>query len=710
MKKLFTLFAFLAVFMGAKADEIVDAFIDFSTVTELPRFGWGGSESAFARISLQDGCLHFESTEATDPSWDCQWFPIGMKDAPEVGVTYTLHYKVKGDHAENVSLLGFGQTPYGEFPITTEWVEGTFDYQCTEANGNLLMQAGGFIGTFDIAYLKITHEGKQEKPVTWKELLVNGDAEKSWKDLGLDEVTFDDMDNNTKVCFWSKEKGHNMNDNGGWDPFPAEIITEADGNHAFICRAQTADTEGDPSAWDNQIWIQSPRAWKAGEQFKLSFRYKASEPVKTNTQMHKQKPSDYLWYIGVGDVDFTTEWKTFEDIITVSADQAGMYSVAFNLNPKVKTPVDFYIDDVSWSEMELDHGLFITGKNTTEGLASAADYDFDNAIEFKMDEDMGAMAATIGTKGKPATYVNEVMISTVRGNDRQYKANTIKTKGAIGAYDEEDDGPWVNFEEGANYKIKLPSQGVWTIYVDQKENVVAFKWLEGDKPKNPIEVKPNDTKIVINAVERDKTLAEKQADGEAPTEFESEDAKNAADAECGHAWDNQFIIMANRPIKAGEVTIIEFDYSSKVDATTNTQCGKFGEAGGYVFWNALGDVNFTTEEQHFSKTFTVPGEADGMGAFNFNMAVMKGANVYNISNVKWYLEDLTETLIDMTGGKNFYIKTGAGTAPTPMEGDGIENITVKPAASNVIYNIAGQRVSNNYKGIVLKNGSKYIVK
>lgn len=707
MKKLFTLFAFLAVFMGAKADEIVDAFVDFSQykdISEVPRFGWGGSQEAWDRLSIQDGCLHFHSTEVPlndkgEPTgWMAQWFPIGTKDAAEVGVTYTLHFKVKGDHAENISAIGFGLTPYGEFPITTDWVEGTYDYVAAGTDGNLLFQAGSYIGDFDIAYLKITHEGKQEKPATWKELLVNGDAEKSWKDLGLDEVTFDDMDNNTKVCFWSKEKGHNMNDNGGWDPFPAEIITEADGNHAFICRAQTADTEGDPSAWDNQIWIQSPRAWKAGEQFKLSFRYKASEPVKTNTQMHKQKPSDYLWYIGVGDVDFTTEWKTFEDIITVSADQAGMYSVAFNLNPKVKTPVDFYIDDVSWSEMELEHGLFVTGKNTTEGLASAADYDFDNAIEFKMDEDMDAMAATIGTKGKPATYVNEVMISTVRGNDRQYKANTIKTKGAIGAYDEDEEKGWVNFEEGANYKIKLPSQGVWTIYVDQKENVVAFKWLEGDKPKNPIEVKPNDTKIVINAVERDWLVANDK--GEAQEEQIGE----------GQPWDNQFIIMANRPIKAGEVTIIEFDYSSKVDATTNTQCGKFGEAGGYVFWNALGDVNFKTEEQHFSKTYTVPGDADGMGAFNFNMAVMKGANVYNISNVKWYLEDMTESLIDMTGGKNFYIKTGAGTAPTPMEGDGIENITVKPAASNVIYNIAGQRVSNNYKGIVVKNGSKYIVK
>ena len=126
MKKLFSLIALLTVFLGARAAEVVDAFIDYSTVTEIPRFFWGGSESAFARLSLQDGCLHFHNEEAINPSWSCQFFPIGGV-AAEVGVTYTLHYKIKGDHTGNVSMLGFGQNPYGQFQITTDWIEGTVD-------------------------------------------------------------------------------------------------------------------------------------------------------------------------------------------------------------------------------------------------------------------------------------------------------------------------------------------------------------------------------------------------------------------------------------------------------------------------------------------------------------------------------------------------------------------------------------------------------
>ena len=44
--------------------------------------------------------------------------------------------------------------------------------------------------------------------------------------------------------------------------------------------------------------------------------------------------------------------------------------------------------------------------------------------------------------------------------------------------------------------------------------------------------------------------------------------------------------------------------------------------------------------------------------------------------------------------------------------DGIENIVVDEAVkgNGAIYNIAGQRVDKSYKGIVIKNGKKYIAK
>ena len=681
MKKLFTLFAFLAVALGANAKEIVDAEVDFSKYTDFSQVklaSWGGSESAKARLSIKDGCLHFHSEEATDPSWDCQFFPIGGVDA-EPGVVYTLHFKIKGTVAQNVSMLGFGQTPYGQFPITTDWVEGTVDYEATNNDGNILMQCGDYVGDWDIAYLKITHEGKEERPVEWLEQLTNGDAETPWTDEQK-ATRWNDKENNFKIVAWGKEKGVNMNDDGGWDPFPA-TIEKVDGNNVFVVHGKAADTEGDASAWDNQFWIEAPNAkvFKVGNQFKLHFRYKASEEANTNTQFHHQNPSDYVHWQAVGDVKFTTEWQEFDGVFTVPDAATDAWSIAFNLNPQNKNAIDFYFDDLSVSVMKLDEGLFVASSNTASGI----EYDFDNAIEFTAAEDL--MVATVGTKGKKDTWVNEVMISTVRGNDKAFKGATIKPSGS---YIGEDN--WGDYVDGSNAKIKLPAAGVWTISIDTEGKQINFVKVEGDKDKEPLDVKPNPTVVVVKGLERD--------------DIKDDDHPDAT----GQPWDNQFFIVANRTLSAGEVTVVEFDYVGTKEAKTTTQC--HAQPGGYLHWGCIGDVTFTTQEQHFTTTFTVPAEADGMQSIAFNMAEIKDACDYTIKNVIWKLEDNTETLIDMEGSKNFYVKEGAGTEPHVYGADGINSVVYGNTDSDAIYNLSGQRVSKAYKGIIVKNGKKYITK
>ena len=67
-----------------------------------------------------------------------------------------------------------------------------------------------------------------------------------------------------------------------------------------------------------------------------------------------------------------------------------------------------------------------------------------------------------------------------------------------------------------------------------------------------------------------------------------------------------------------------------------------------------------------------------------------------------------ENLIDAEGDANFYVKEGAGTAPYVVSG--ISAVVNEGKANGAIYNLAGQRVSKDYKGIVIKNGAKYIAK
>lgn len=688
MKKFFTLLALLTCFLGANAKEIVDAEVDFSKLAdgaEIKFYGWGASESARARLSIANGCLHFHSEEATDPSWDCQFHPIGGVDA-EVGVVYTLHFKVKGSVAQNVSMLGFGQTPYGQFPITTDWVEGTFDYECTEANGNILMQCGDYVGDWDIAYLKITHEGKEERPVEWIEQLTNGDAEKAWADP---EIRFNDQEKNFTICAWGKEKGRNMNENDGWDPFPSDIVEDPDkaGNHVFVVHGKTADTEGDASAWDNQFWIQAPNAkvFKVGNQFKLHFRYKASEAATTNTQFHHQNPSDYVHWQAVGDVNFTTEWQDFDGIFTVPDAATDAWSIAFNLNPQNKNAVDFYFDDLSVATMKLDEGLFVAASNTATGI----EYDYDNAIAFAQSEDL--MVATVGTKGKKDTWVNEVMISTVRGNDKAYKGATLKPSGTV----VNDPDTWLDYTEASNAKIKLPAAGVWTISIDTEGKQINFVKVEGEEDKEPIAIVTNETVVIVKGQERD---------------FVKDDDHPDA---TGQPWDNQFWIVANRTLSAGEATVISFKYKASKEAKTSTQC--HAAPGAYLHWGAIGDVNFTTEWQDFEATFTVPNEANDMQSIAFNMAEIKEACDYEIKDVKWYLKEdanaegkTSENLINGTGETNFFVKEGAGTDPRQFSG--INGVMVQQPNSSAIYNLAGQRVSKTYKGIVVKDGKKFLTK
>ena len=100
-----------------------------------------------------------------------------------------------------------------------------------------------------------------------------------------------------------------------------------------------------------------------------------------------------------------------------------------------------------------------------------------------------------------------------------------------------------------------------------------------------------------------------------------------------------------------------------------------------------------------------------MQSIAFNMAEIKAACVYEIKDVVWILDDETESLINTEGAENFYVKEGAGTAPHVFGAeDGINSVAKLNNVSTVIYNVAGQRVTDGYKGIVIKNGKKSLVR
>ena len=717
MKKIFTLIALLTCFMGARAADWVEVYkIDYSNNTGFPFYVMGyvpewvggvmtdygamykyvtldneAGETSDVIVKTQGGVEYYR-IELSEPGWHQYFIADGIPT--EIDGTFKAVAMVKASEACTINVnmgwgWGEGQQASASVPIGTDWQEVEWEY--TGINGascNLVAQPGTVTATIEWKSVTVYQLKNESRPVVWQEWLTSdgqpviidgnpiptymGDAETPWADPN---TKFDDQEKNYLICAWGKEKGVNMNENDGWDPFPA-TIEEVDGSHVFVVHGKAATTEGDASAWDNQFWIQSPREWKSGEQVKIHFRYKASKEVKVATQCHTQNPSNYLIWHAIGDVSFTEEWQDFDNTMTIADDMSGTWSVAFQLNQNDKYAIDFYFDDLSWQSMVLDEGYFVAGSNPTTGV----EYDFDGAKQFVYDDEVGAYTAIIGEDG----WVSQVMISTVRGNDAAFKSHTLKPAGTI----ENDPEVWLDYTESSLAKLSLPGEGKWKIYLDDEYKKMAFEMLEG-KDLKPVEINPNPTLVTINALERDYTSSEMEGG-------------------TGQAWDNQFWIVSNRPLSAGETTIVQFKYKSAIPARVSTQ--SHAAPGAYLHWAAIGDVNFDTEWQDFEASFTVAGEADQMESIAFNLSEIKDANTYELKDFVWKTDDGLESLIDQTGSKNFYVKILGGNPEVFDDGTGISTVVNTNTVPTVTYNLAGQRVSKDYKGIVIKNGQKVVNK
>lgn len=725
MKKLLTLFALMACFLGVKADEVVDVEIDYTTVTSDAWNGGWRSESAAERVSVVPGegiCFHSE--EATANFFDVQFQLPGVPSL-DSDASYTITIKIKGNVEQNIRGYFSGSDKPGDIPVTKDEQTLTFTgcmdnptAQYFANSGAVLIQCGDYVGDWTISYIKISHEERgNQRPVVWQEWLTNdgkaiipnmvsesiwmGNAETPWPDWSLQK----DGDINAnwrtdrapEICAWSLTMGRNFDDQAGdistdsprARPYPTDIEPEEgnESNHVFAVHVDQIDIiDTDESvAWSNQFWIECPQGWKEGQSVRIKFRYKADHACSAGTQWHQKNPSIYNIWNAAGDVEFTTEWKEFDKTLTIHTDGTNdTWSLAFNLCSDAtngRTPNVFYFDDLSWETMVLDEGFFVASSNTANGI----EYDLDNAIEFQPSDEDGVLVATVGKAGNKGSWVNEIMISTLRGHDASFKSATLKPSGS---YIGEDN--WGDYTEGSNAKIKLPAAGVWTINLAIEDRQINIIQVEGDEYeiKEPIEINPNPSELVINALER------------MPTSSEEEGGE-------GQPWDNQFWVVANRVVDAGEETVVEFDYVATKEAKSSTQShANPGEYRG----GAIGDINFTTEEQHFSKDFVIPANDNAdIKSIAFNLAEIKDACEYTFKNFVWRLKDSTESLIDQTGAKNFCWKVVNGEI-TYFETDGISTIVANKKSSAATYNLAGQRVAKTYKGIVVKDGKKYIAK
>lgn len=159
-------------------------------------------------------------------------------------------------------------------------------------------------------------------------------------------------------------------------------------------------------------------------------------------------------------------------------------------------------------------------------------------------------------------------------------------------------------------------------------------------------------------------------------------------------YDSQFFVEWEEryALQAGDKIQLKMKVKADVNATIGTQC--HASAGNYIHWYAVGDINFTTEWAPFESQEIVAMAKKSDGGFDWGKAA-EGTHCIALNLAKgientFYFDDIEVWL----------------TLPTT----GITKVFKVQPTDNNTYNLAGQRVDANYKGVVIKNGRKFVNK
>ena len=275
-----------------------------------------------------------KAQDKVSQAWDSQFWIVLNEELP-AGATLHVEFDYKADKAGSVSTQSHAAPGgylhwacIGNVNFTTEWQHFSAEVTVDAAANNMksiafnlndIAEANNYYFDNFGVWAKIP-----EKPKEWENIIVNSDME------GTDNS-----------CFYVTEQGV-----GG--PFLAPFTAGIGVNGSKAVKVQSADNP--TNSWDTQFFIRLPYQLPAGTSYKVQFDYKADEAAKSTTQAHAN-PGDYIHYVGIGDVNFTADWQSFELESIISADQSKedkpMQSIAFNL-AELKTANVYIFDNVKF--------------------------------------------------------------------------------------------------------------------------------------------------------------------------------------------------------------------------------------------------------------------------------------------------------------------------------------------------------------------------
>ena len=349
----------------------VDYKLDCSTLTS---YSWTGSPETVVTEWNKDGAVVIYNPEVIDPWYTLQyWLVNGI--SLEEGKTYKISIECKAEGAEEPNVRfkigdwNGGDTRNFNIPVGGDYDVVEFNVTPTMASNGLFFQHGDFAGT-----------------IYWKSITISHSEAPSFE-IFTDQVTNGSM-----------EVGQPMDNfvvrEAGKGDVPGNPI--AGGPDGKNCIKITS-IANPANSWDTQFFIYTPdKTWAGGEEYKISFWYKASEEAGSESQCHGEPGGYKHWAMLPENPTFTTEWQYYEKQGTIPAEGDGMKSIAFNLNVN-KNKVDYYFADIHWYTIKSGNTIPLTPEEKKDTLTWA------------MDKWIGAMMTACEGKVKAWDVVNEAI-------------------------------------------------------------------------------------------------------------------------------------------------------------------------------------------------------------------------------------------------------------------------------------------------------------
>ena len=365
---------------------LVEGLLDFKAYTNIGAWGgtWSGNnlekqqdwtsyEYVWIKYKDFSGALNFGvmySEWMAHQSWGEQFrdATVAVKDPSGViGVKLDQTSVYEKGTAENDGKY-IGDT-YAQH-IREMFIQAT-------AGGTNITIEGMYVGTED-QYLAAKEANQWVDPTVYVSLIENGDFEGS----GNVNFVVKQAAQNGAFCY-------------------AEIVDGigVDGSNGITIQA----ADGASQDWDSQFWIKFNKKIPTGTKLKIKFDYKAAKAEKVSTQLHTL-PGAYIWWNALGELQFDTNWKTYEETFTVPKGDKDanieIQSFAFNMACG-KQFNNFYLDNFV---VEIDE----------EVLENLADGESANYGEQKIYPTSPWVGATIGDE-KWASFVPAKSVTVPEG-------------------------------------------------------------------------------------------------------------------------------------------------------------------------------------------------------------------------------------------------------------------------------------------------------